>query len=420
VYFWNKQNSALVPDLRYLALTTAPETRASRLVGWLTKGPSRWLLPVVQPLPEQTIAEDSVTQGADKTYVVNLSAQADPVVGGPGKLHTQLAWTLAVLNGPAQVKVALRIASEDKDTEIDFRLSSPAALQVERPSRYGVVDGAVFRIKSGSDRDLLPLPDAEELRSGVAAVAFSKEERAVAVVRREGAKQRLWIGPANTIVRTDLVGSSMSQPIWLDQGDKVALVLVDGRLYQVGSSGVLKLVESEPGTIQSFSVAPDSRRIALVMDGILNTGVLNRSGGSVDSPITMTHLRAVPTTLRHLQQVTFTQENRLAIAGERDGKVSLSEITVDGVVVTSIELSYAGSLKITRLLSYPDNPYDGEAIGPILFEIDNVGYEAYPRSSPRELSGADLVAPPTPSPSSSASPSSTPTPVTVTAPSFQG
>jgi hypothetical protein len=64
---------------------------------------------------------------------------------------------------------------------------------------------------------------------------------------------------------------------------------------------------------------------------------------------------------------------------------------------------------------------NGNAQGPILFEINNVAYEAFPRSSPQPLDADDVIWPPAASPSASVAPSGSPAPpAPVTAPSFQG
>jgi hypothetical protein len=430
IYFWNSDASSLVPDLRYLSQSVPTESQATKLVNWLASGPSDWLSSVVQP--EQVPAPiDNVTVNDRGQYVVNLSNPTTATAtanGAIGRIHTQLCWTLKVDDDE---DVLLRIVSEDKVSSGPFKGYNLISRQESSPRRYAVAGGAVYRLQARDEPRAGPLPSLLALQSNVVSVSFARGEKAVAVVRRApGNRLRLSIGAVDGLVDTGRTGVTMSQPVWLDQDDKNALLLIDGVLFQAGRTGTVKQVGwySGPASISSFTVAPDGRRIAYISGGELYLAPLVRTGQAADSPISVGSPRtgAVPTPLRNLQQVAFTQENRLAIAGDVRGQVGFAEITIDGAVKTTISGEYAGSTVISRMLSYPDSPLDGSAQGPVMFEIAGVGYEAYPVASVRTLQADELTDGPAPSPTPStsagpsASPPPPPAPLTVTAPSFQG
>src|SRR5262249_29174856 len=98
IYFWDQADSpTLVPDQRYLPKSVTSARRPGEIVRWLTAGPSSWLAPVLQPLPEVEFKETSFDQGR---LVVNLSSKArslDKVA--LRRLADQLRWSTGQSNG---------------------------------------------------------------------------------------------------------------------------------------------------------------------------------------------------------------------------------------------------------------------------------------------------------------------------------
>ncbi|MBV1849474.1 LpqB family beta-propeller domain-containing protein [Catellatospora tritici] len=425
IYFLSSGDaSTLVPDLRYLPRAVPPEQQGNRLLEWLVNGPSSWLDRAVARLPEGTARRGNITLSADNV-TVNLTASVSDATA-LDNLAAQLWWTLR----PDRSNRGLQLRTEGVPvtTSTAYLSKNAAVLEgtlADEPRRYAVVDGSLHRLRSGPATAPLALGNVNQ---NVVVAAVSRRAEAVALVRKRYGHHQLWIGAVDRILYSGLDGESMSAPTWLDRGKSKLLVIVNGEIYAVDVEGGHAPVHAErlPGKVTAMSVAPDGRRMALVIGGKLYVATLIRDSNRVTS-FSIGQPRLVPTGLSDLKGVAFTKEDHLVIAGlSPDQEVLLFEITVDGVL-RSDKLSPARlHTEISNLVAYVDNPITGPGLN-LLLDMDGSAYQVFGNTirDPEPLSQF-LVSSPTPTPSASASAlsptasPSPPTPPTVSAACFEG
>src|SRR5262249_58691596 len=99
IYFWDQADAAvLVPDQRYLPKLITKAKQPAEVVRWLTAGPSPWLQPALQALPDLEVKDASyIEQGR---LVVNLSSKAATLDKETlHRLATQLDWSASPAGG---------------------------------------------------------------------------------------------------------------------------------------------------------------------------------------------------------------------------------------------------------------------------------------------------------------------------------
>ncbi|GHJ45761.1 hypothetical protein Cs7R123_31030 [Catellatospora sp. TT07R-123] len=428
VYFLSSGDaSTLVPDLRYLPRAVPPEQQGNRLLEWLVNGPSSWLDRAVARLPEGTARRGNITLSTDNV-TVNLTASVSDATA-LDNLAAQLWWTLR----PDRSNRGLQLRTESVPVTTSTAYLSKNAAVLEStgqdgPRRYAVVDGSLRRVPSGPAT--APPLALGNVNQNVVVAAVSRRAEAVALVRKRYGRHQLWIGTADRIVYSGLEGDSMSAPTWLDRGKSKLLVIVDGKIHAVEGEGAGAHApvhdERLPGRVTAMSVAPDGRRMALVIGGKLYVAALIRDGNRLSS-FSIGQPRLVPTGLSDLQGVAFTKEDHLVIAGlGEEQEVLLFEITVDGVL-RSAQLSPARlHTEISNLVAYVDNPITGAGLN-LLLDIDGSAFQVFGNTirDPEPLSQF-LVSSSEPTPAASAtpvSPTTSPSPPvvpTVSAACFEG
>lgn len=408
IYFWNNEDTSLVPDVRYMPTAVAEEQRNNRLFDWLVKGPSEWLAGAVKPVAENTHRIGSIVEDAQQ-LTVNLEAMVDEVPRD--RLAAQLYWTLW-----PEGSQRLQLQMEGRDIETDYRFPDKnLAAAVPRgadPGRYAVVDGVLRRLRWGTDhRGVLRIDDA--VNHNVASAAVARDEAAFALVRNEGGGQRLYIGPANDLIArvNNLRAETMSRPVWLDRSSSIALVLADGKPWVVGARerNAVEVDTPAEGPITGLTVAPDGRRVALVTGGHLYVAVLTR-GAKLNSYSVGT-LHRVPTALDgKLKEVAFMQEDTLVVTSSGE-KVEWAQVTVDGAVGEKFGDNQRGVA--TNLTAYVANAGRSMTTGSVALDLDGKAYLVSGGSLSSIGVQTTPVAPPkSPEPSPSVSPSAdaSPTP----------
>lgn len=409
IYFWDSSNRSLVPDLRYITRSLSPATRVAEVTGWLRDGPSDYLRPGVSPLPAAIEFKDRPVLDATPGSVrINLSAKAANVQSQLAKFAIQLRWSLRSLAS----SVELQIEGQRQDLSRDVAWSNPAAVpEGQRDSpRFGVVDGQVRQLDG--DQVTVPALSSDDNSNVVSAAILRGPLQEVALVREAGRGQvRLWLGSYNQgakaaeYVATDLEGDAMSRPVGVltaVPSDPAFLVVADGRLYAV-SAATRQYVDRTPpgiGAVTDVSVARDGRRVALVADGHVYTGVLTFEGSSPS----VSQLVEVQTTLSDAVGVAWSREEWLVVAGRSAGQSALVEVTVDSALVEQLQLRGLTGLTVTRVVAdpsvRPDAPLRGER-GPIMIEANGHVYRVFSGS-------VDEYPPEAATPSPSASPSGPP------------
>jgi hypothetical protein len=380
IYFWNADHEVLVPDLRWLPLAGEPvDQHPWTVVTWLLNGPAP-SLSRLQGLPPGT-QHLGTPVWEDNRLVVDFNAAA--LEGQtPDEFATQLGWSLLQLREGAELE--LRI--DGRAQQIRVRPRS----WVADPVRFVVLDGVIHELAASGTATTPPVL-VDEINRDVRAAALTRDGRVAALVRDDPAGQRLTVARAESgaepeEVPVGLVAAEIGQPVWLSTaGTATGLVVADGRLYRFTAAGASAAVTVPglAGPITALALAPERQRLALIAADRLYVALLDRDGES----LTVHPPRVLPTTLRELAGVAFSHEDRLVVAGERDGRVGLYELAVDGGVEDARhDLSNAS---VTALVAHPTT---GDAHATIMYEANGQAYSF--TGVPILIRAEDLADPP--------------------------
>ncbi|MFE9958245.1 LpqB family beta-propeller domain-containing protein [Micromonospora sp. NPDC005299] len=379
IYFWNSDQSRLVPDLRYLPLSMPAERRVTEVVKWLTGGPSDWLAPGVTGLPDGTRPINNAT-GADGHWEVNLTM--------PGAnderlalLATQLAWALPELSGQLDLKIQnQQRRTVDLEQERAAHAAYPAG---DLPSRFTVYDGAIRPLAIGNEpRSGVPLAPAANRNVVSAALAHVGDQvLAALVVTDADRKQRLRVGsgpePVAVFNTSARAYGAIGRPTWLRSLDKdqpAGLVAADGKLYRFDGTGAMSLVPlAVPGPVVAVAGSLDGHRIALVSGGALYVAAVSVDGGvvSVGQP------RRLVTLLTSISAADWVAENDLVLAGnEADRRPAIHQITVDGGRETPLKRDIGA--EVTQLAAYPGGAVGGLPSLSYMYEANRTAYRNNP------------------------------------------
>ncbi|BCJ33325.1 hypothetical protein Athai_08280 [Actinocatenispora thailandica] len=411
VYFASPDHQSLVPDLRYVSKTIAPQKERTILVDWLLDGPSPWLAPaVVNDIPEGTKRRGNVVAQNDKdVVVVDLTSEA---VGAKHLLTmaAQLAWTLHARASRLQLRVEGRPfpvpGIRDGGSTFDvgsLRTFNPATLAASSGGYY-VSHGIVI---PASSKQWLPgvlsAPATSGLNSDVQRAALNVDSSATALVRTDDdGRPALWIG--HTIgdakssdarfVRAEGLGDAaeIGRPSLLPHSS-TALVPVDGTLRVATGTGHTEKVAFAPGSpggaVTAVAVSPDGCRVALVRGGHLYVAPLIQQ----DTTLSVGRMRAVASSFTDLSEVSWTQDDDVAFGGRgsvgwasgqssavRGGawQFSLDDVSSDLLTGTS------GDRVPEYVASGTTDPARGAAHGIILLAINGKLWQ---------LTGNELAAP---------------------------
>ncbi|MDR7279158.1 LpqB family beta-propeller domain-containing protein [Catenuloplanes atrovinosus] len=395
VYFWNKERTALVPDLRWLPLSITSDRRPTELLEWLIGGPSALIGQAVDGLPANVKQKGNVPKAAaGDPLEVNLSAEAGALDDDAiRRLGAQLYWTLrAYAGGGIQVKVEGQ-ARATFAGDAAVLAANPSSQLVPEPGRFAIYDGRIVRMGGGSS----PAPAAAvplvtpETNTGVRYASFSRfGQRTVGAWVRDrgtGAGLELVVAPevlGKPPLRTPLGDAEAGRPVWLwapgataDQAPDslVGLIVVNGRLQQFGTQATSLTpiaVPNLPGPeITDMAVSYDGQRIALVSGGRVFVAALIRTDTNVKISASV---REVPTSLQSISAVDFAREDRLILAGQKARQGAIVEVTVDGVFAQD-RATALGTAQVTYLAAYPVNPSrPGGGGSEALYVSNNIAY----------------------------------------------
>ncbi|SCE71404.1 LpqB family beta-propeller domain-containing protein [Micromonospora mirobrigensis] len=398
IYFWNTDQTRLVPDQRYLPLTVPPERRVNEVVRWLIGGPSEWLAGAATRLPDRTDLINNAT-GVDGRWEVNLTMPGEDI-GKLNRLATQLAWSLGKLPG----QLDLKIHSQSRRT-VDLareRAANPIYPLVEEAQRFCVYDGAVHPLDfPGEPAGVVPLATAENHDVVSAGLSRAEDEiLAALVVTGADRKLRLRVGTGVkpvTVFNTDAGRyATMGRPVWLRPLRKEqphGLVVADNRLYSFDQSAKLTPVAlTVPGPVTAVAVALDGRRIAVIVGGRLHVAAVNLDGGVVSAG----PARALPTSLTGLTAVDWAGENSLIAGGLSAGpagrRPALHEVGVDGALETSLKPDVGA--QVTHLAAYPTNPVAPQPANAVMYEVNGVSWANNPFETIKRDQVLDVAQPP--------------------------
>ncbi|GAA2641804.1 LpqB family beta-propeller domain-containing protein [Paractinoplanes durhamensis] len=416
VYFWNNDNTALVPDLRYMPRSLPSVQQPTTILNWLVNGPASWLGDTVHGLPTGTAAPDNVPAAANETLQVTLSAQAVPTGDDKSldRLRRQLQWSLRDLI-PRDLE--LKIGNQDpvRYSGIDYQDSNVAARLADRPERFVVYNSSIRRLNdSAQPADPIPVIKSPDNKGFVsAAMSSSATHTYVAAVTGAGKSPKLRvavarIGQQNDLVEVPGLTGNLGRPVWAitpdnDPSGAIGLITANGKLYSFGVGGAKAVPvewQGDPGAITAISVAPDGYRVALVAGGRLYRTVLDTGG---DALTLSAPEQLQPPNFSSVAAVAWSSETYLAVAGTRaDGRSAVMDVSVDGAL-TYARLTDIGKETVIYLTAYPANPVSRE---------ENSDSEAYETAGdawdvlgePVRITAADLAGPAASAPPAGAAP----------------
>lgn len=369
IYFWNRDHTALVPDVRYVSRFVSPLQEPQEVIKWLIDGPSGWLGDSVVPLPDGAALVGNVPAVSDGRLQIRLNGQSiQPADDAEAldRLRRQLMWSLHDLL--PQV-LSLQVGNlEQTDYRITEYQNDNASYRLAgTPERFAVYQGQIRRMAgSPGVGDPIPVirPEANrDVQSAALARAVSNRRYAALVTSANG-RTVLRVGGVAMGEQTDLrevalPDGEVGTPVWAlttddDQTGALGLIIVGGKLHSFSASGgALRPVAwpGPPGTMTSVAVAPDGRRVALVVGGRLYVAAMTADG---EGPELTTPRRTEIADLRTVTAVDWFTETAVVVAGTRSDKdrVALMTSEIDGTSHLEV-LPDMGTAPVTYLTSFP-------------------------------------------------------------------
>lgn len=377
IYWWNNDNTGLVPDLRYMPRSVPSVQEPTTILGWLTGQPAPWLQDAVQSLPQGTLPADNVPAVSNDTLEVRLNDKAVPPgadAGALDRLRRQLQWSIRPLQ-PRTIVIGIGRNAPVPSTDGQYLDSNAAYQLADVPERFAVLGGVIRRLaESPNADDAVPLlkPAANK---NIASAAFSSSPTRTyaAVVTGSGNARKLRVAEAPQDEQADLkevagLSGALGIPVWaqVPAGDEatraIGLITMNNRIYSFDAAGSrAQPVDwpGSPGAISAISVAPDGHRVAVISGGKLYRAVLDTTGDGValSEP---EEVRAP--TLKTVSAVAWSSETYLVVAGALQGsgdeRYAVLDMTIDGAISTT-RLEDIGAEPVTYLTAYPSNPVSG-------------------------------------------------------------
>ncbi|MFF5230388.1 LpqB family beta-propeller domain-containing protein [Dactylosporangium sp. NPDC000521] len=374
IYFWETDVEApkLVPDLRYMPNVLPASKKISEVVQWLVDGPSLWLT-LVADRPSILETKGSPTLRDDGSVEVNLTAKvAGKSADDLRRLAHQIRWSL-----PGHPPVSFSFENAKDATNFsDGYLDQNAAVVPGEPDleRFAVVNGSVRQLPSTSGREAPALFGPSEWNKGVVSATINRARTRAALVRTVGTKQQLFVnagtGEPKYVEVPGVVGAALSRPVWIDRPEPRFLITNGATLWAVpppGSGGEAPLPVVVPGlngqeltNVSAFAVAPDGRRVALVVGGKAMVAPLRFENGN----LMLGEQRAVPTTLGGNNAIGWITETTLAIGGTPNptntrapGTYSMVWTSVDGTGERTLPLNPdPPAVTVTQLSARANDP----------------------------------------------------------------
>ncbi|AEV81965.1 Lipoprotein lpqB [Actinoplanes sp. SE50] len=419
IYFWNTDYTALVPDVRYMPNAVPVEQRPTTILNWMANGPASWLS--VSDLADGFGLIGKVVPAINGTRLqITLNEKSLPATDTAlalDRLRKQLQWSLRPLlpdGGELDIKISFKDVGSY--TGGDYLASNPAyRLVPDNPDKFVVYDGRIHRVTGAANTpDQVPVlrpEDNKDIRA--AAMSSSGSHVFAAVVAGKG--DTLQVASAETGAQAALQPISgmpgpLGQPAWaITYRDDVAegaigLIPAGGRLYSFSAvKGEAQLIPwTGQGTrITAVAVAPDGRRVVLVVDGKLYRASLTTGG---DTPALGSPQQIRPVGLDAVTAVGFSSEGWLSVAGPRasDKRATIIDMSIDGAFSSSAGPDL-GEQPVDAISVYPANP---TILSRSRWVSYTAGGKAWELLSKATLIGVDRLSG---LPSSGAAPDKTPT-----------
>jgi hypothetical protein len=418
IYFWAAgSDSVLVPDTRYMPTAVIKDKQANEIWRWLAKGPSDPLAPAVAPLPDNVNLKDKIVteqERGDSVLVVNLTSEAAGVQQLQD-LMVQFRWSMR----PSDIPVQLRIEGVRKDVDGSssrYLRANPAVWPAEQrePEKLFVLDRSARPVAQPVAAGPTVLNAKENRDVDSAALARFGEQQLSALVRQEpdSGRLRLWLGRITaqgdarmaTYRQTEVVGATMSRPVWLSGSTPRVMVAVDGQLMAVTAEGQATGVATFPGgptAVTAVAAAPDGRRIALITGGQAGVATL-RVDGDV---LSLRGYRPLAPGLAEARGIDWSREDTVLVGGRAVSGSPLILLAVDGTRRIPVDRAGLPGMVITKLVAYPNDPTapTGDQVQ-AMFEAGGQAYNVFSQTvqplvpldaSPSTSPGAQQVPVPT-------------------------
>jgi hypothetical protein len=398
LYFWSKDGATLLPDERYMPKELDEGLRPTRIVEWVVAGASAWLEPAVSQLSDKARNNQNVPYPKDQLEVALNAAAAEQTAGAEGnvvpKLGHQLLWSLRLY-----VKTGLRLSIDGgrsliflKDDEFyganaANRVPEGPEQEDAQPERFALLDGKIHRLRESPGGGVQQLPRmllSNGVNEGILQAALAREDgteglrTSAALVFQQNGEYKLRLvsavgDGANPAAETEGF-ASMGRPVWLKASldDGIGLVVANKRLYRFTMEGGMTPVDlpGVVGEITDVSAAADGRRIAVVAKGRVYTLTLIRD----EDKVAVETARLVPTTVRDVSAVDWSEETKLVVAGTGlDDKPAVWEVSIDGAVEKS-QFSDTGG-KLQHLVAYPDDPVSASVSSTVMYSREGAAFD---------------------------------------------
>lgn len=281
LYYFEPAGRVLVADRRWVF--AGHDSLDTALISLMMEGPSANIAPAVSfELPP------SATFNGAPDGVYQFSGLAELDTTERQNFAAQLVWTLAMANipGPYAVEVDGLPISEEFPllSTDDFAEFNPRSEVGAIAPLYALNQGSLLRVTSNQASPVEgELGDLRDIES-----ADITSERTAAIIRRQGDDSVLALGGVDTPVQEVLRGNTITRPTF--EYDHAAVwVVVDGdrviRVVRSSTTGEVAQTEvntselgSVTGDISVLRLSRNSARTAMIIDGRVYTGVVNRTG----------------------------------------------------------------------------------------------------------------------------------------------
>lgn len=349
VYFIDPVRRVAVADLRYLPAVPVG-AQPARVLELLLAGPSGALRSAVgSQLGPDARLRSNVAASADGALVVDLTGVGELDDEARRLLAAQVVLSLAAVNVE---RVRLLVDGEPMLPGGDLTPDVLAAHDGElRPSADVpglVVAGGRLRQLAGPEPGAaLPGPVGNGALD-VASAATTGDGRRLAVVVREGSRQRLLLGggPDGGVSPVALTGRVMTRPSWTPTGTEVWTVLdsmaptrvllpgpddppgTQPRIAQVDAAGL-----ADRGPITDLRVSRDGMRVVAVVGGALHTAAIARS---VDGEVAIRNVRRLrPGSLGEVVGADWRSVDSVAAITSQPAR-PVVHVSVDGLTLAGV------------------------------------------------------------------------------------
>jgi len=281
LFFFDPQSRVLVSDRRWIY--SGHQSLDAALVTLLLEGPS----PALEPGVRQIVPAGANFAGiVDGAY--HFTGFEDVDAEDRMLFAAQLVWTLAVANVPEPYTVVvdgepLAPGYETLNTD-DFAEYNPRVNATAPVPLFALSDGRVSRVAANQvtpvEGDLGQFSDVESVDVSDQGIA--------AVVRRQGDESVLLTGPLDGDLTEALRAETISRPtfefdpanLWVVvDGDRILRVVRSGPTGEFTETPVnTEALATIPGEISVIRLSQSGARVAMIIDGRVHVGVVERPG----------------------------------------------------------------------------------------------------------------------------------------------